>query len=183
MVSQGFQRVTPTHSLALTKQYRWLLGERKFWADRSHHPRAAGELARLNPAIEALAKALPLVTPGVALAGLRPILFHMAIPLPGHALKRAVLAGLRKLGNPTLEELTANVVASNRVDLELHDVGRLSQRVQRVLDGLAAKECGGHAGASPAGVADAIAAGQAAPGFLYNEVARAVQGSPFQESP
>ena len=139
MAGQGFQRVTPTHSLALTKQYRWLLGERQFWADRSHHPQAATELARLNPAIEALAKALPLVTPGVALAELKPLRFHMAVPLPGNALKRAVLAGRRKLGSPTLDELTAHVVASNRVDLELHDVGRLSQRTQKVLDGLVAR--------------------------------------------
>ncbi len=139
MAGQGFQRVTPTHSLALAKQYRRLLGERKFWAARSHHPRAAAELARLNVAIDALAKALPLVAPGVALAALKPIRFHLAVPLPGHALKRAVLAGLRKLGSPTLEELTAHVVASNRVDLELHDFGRLSQRTQKVLDGLAAR--------------------------------------------
>jgi hypothetical protein len=139
MAGQGFQRVTPTHSLALTQQYRRLLGERKFWAARSHHPQADTELERLNSAIEALAKALPLVAPGVALAELKPLRFHLAVPLPGHALTRAVLAGLRKLGSPTLDELTASVVASNRVDLVLNDGGRLSQRVQRVLDGLAAK--------------------------------------------
>ena len=139
MASHGKVRVRPAHSDSLAKQYRRLLGERKFWAARSHHPRAAGELARLNPAIDALAKALPLVVPGVELVGLGAIPFHLAVPLPGNALKRAVLAGLRKLGSPTLEELTAHVVASNRVDLELHDVGKLRQRVQRVLDGLSAK--------------------------------------------
>lgn len=67
MASKGFIRVRPIHSDSLVKQYRRLLGERKFWAARSHHPRAATELARLNSAIEALAKALPLVAPGVVL--------------------------------------------------------------------------------------------------------------------
>jgi len=139
VASKSLVRVRPAHSLSLVKQYRRLLGERKFWAARSHHPQAEAELARLNTAIDALAKALPLVVPGVELVGLRTIPFHLAVPLPGNALKRAVLAGLRKLEEPTLEELTASVVASHRVDLELHDVGKLRQRVQRVLDGLAEK--------------------------------------------
>lgn len=139
MASQGFVRVRPAHRVSLVKQYRRLLGERKFWAARSHHPKAALELARLNTAIEALAKALPLVAPGVVLAELRPLRFHLAVPLPGHALKRAVLAGLRKLGSPTVEELTAHIVATQGIDLELHDVGRLHWRVQAIHDALLAK--------------------------------------------
>lgn len=115
------------------------MGERTFWAARSHHPQAAPELARLNSAIEALAKALPLVAPGVVLTELRPLPFHLAVPLPGHALTRAVLASLRKLEGPTLEELVAHIVETHGVDLELHDIGRLHQRVQNILDGLAAK--------------------------------------------
>ncbi len=136
MASQGYARVRPAHSDSLVKQYRRLLGERKFWAARSHHPRAAGELERLNRAIEALAKAVPLVAPGVVLAELRPLRFHLAVPLPGHALKRAVLAGLRKLEGPTLEELATHLTNAHRIDLELHDVGRLRQRVQKVLNSL-----------------------------------------------
>lgn len=73
MGTQGFARVRPVHSTGLVKQYRRLLGERNFWAARSHHPQAAPELARLNSAIEALANALPLVAPGVVLAELRPL--------------------------------------------------------------------------------------------------------------
>lgn len=140
MASKGFIRVRPIHSDSLVKQYRRLLGERKFWAARSPHPRAATELARLNSAIEALAKALPLVAPGVALAELRPLPFHLAVPLPGHALTRAVLAGLRKLGEPILEELVSHVAKAHRIDLELHDIGRLRQRAWKVLDGLVAKD-------------------------------------------
>lgn len=139
MASKGFARVRPVHSTSLVKQYRRLLGERKFWTARAHHPQAAPELARLNSAIEALAKALPLVAPGVVLAELRPLPFHLAVPLPGHALKRAILAGLRRLGSPTLEELTAHIVETQRIDLELHDIGRLRQRVQQALYGLVAK--------------------------------------------
>lgn len=139
MATQGYVRVRPVHSLGLVKQYRRLLGERKFWAARTYHPKAALELARLNSAIEALAKALPLVAPGVGLAELRPLLFHMAVPLPGHALKRAVLAGLRKLGKPTLEELVSHIVATHDIDLELHDIGRLHRRVQKALTRLTAK--------------------------------------------
>lgn len=140
MASQGYARVRPVHSLGLVKQYRRLLGERKFWAERRDHPRAAPELARLNSAIEALAKALPLVAPGVVLAELRPLRFHLAVPLPGHALTRAVLAGLRKLVEPSLEELTSHIVEIQRIDLGLHDIGRLRQRLQKVLDSLAAKK-------------------------------------------
>ena len=139
MASKGYVRVRPVHSLGLVKQYRRLLGERKFWATRSQHPRAAGELEKLNSAIEALAKALPLVAPGVALTGLRPLPFHLAVPLPGHVLKRAVLAGLRKLREPALEELVAYIVKTYGIDLGLHDVCRLRQRVQKVLDGLPAR--------------------------------------------
>lgn len=139
MASKGFVRVRPAHSDSLVKQYRRLLSERKFWAARSQHPKAAPELARLNSAIEALAKALPLVAPGVVLAELRPLRFHLAVPLPGHALKRAVLAGLRKLDSPTVEELTAHIVQVQRIDLALHEPGRLRQRTQDVLDYLAAR--------------------------------------------
>lgn len=64
---------------------------------------------------------------------LKPLRFHLAVPLPGHALKRAVLAGLRKLGGPTLEELTAHRVETHGIDLELHDIGQLRQRTQKVL--------------------------------------------------
>ena len=139
MGTQGFVRVRPAHSDSLVKQYRRLLGERKFWAARSQHSKAAPELARLNHAIEALAKALPLVVPGVVLADLKPLRFHLAVPLPGHALKRAVLAGLRKLGCPTVNELTMHIVEAHSIDLELHDIGRLRQRVQKVLGWLVAK--------------------------------------------
>lgn len=139
MASKGFARVRPTHSDSLVKQYRRLLGERKFWAVRAHHPQAAPELARLNTAIEALAKVLPLVAPGVVLAELRPLQFHQAVPLPGHALTRAVLTGLRKLGSPTLEELTAHIAAAYGIDLELYDRGKLYQRIQKVLNRLTAK--------------------------------------------
>lgn len=142
MVSQGFVRVRPAHSDSLVKQYRRLLGERKFWAARSHHPQATAELARLNSAIEALAKALPLVAPGIVLAELRVLPFHLAAPLPGSALKRAVLAGLRKLGSPTAEELASHIVEAHALDLELHDIGRLRQRVQKAQEWLVAK--GGH---------------------------------------
>lgn len=137
MAAQGFQRVRPAHSDSLVKQYRRLLGERKFWAERRDHPRAAPELARLNSAIEALAKALPLVAPGVVLAELRPLPFHLAVPLPGHALKRAVLAGLRRLGSPTLEELTAHIVADYLIDLSLHCHERVRERINAVLRSLA----------------------------------------------
>lgn len=140
MASQGFVQVRPTHTNSLVKQYRRLLGERKFWVARSHHPKAASELARLNAAIEALAKALPLVVPRIVLVELKPLLFHMAVPLPGHALTRAVLAGLRTLREPVLEELAAHVAKAHRIDLELHDIGRLRQRVWKVLDGLVAKD-------------------------------------------
>lgn len=140
MASKGFARVRPVHSTSLVKQYRRLLGERKFWTARAHHPQAAPELARLNSAIEALAKALPLVAPGILLAELRPLPFHLAVPLPGHALKRAVLAGLRKLGSPTVEELASHIAEAYGIDLELHNNCRLRQRVQRVLDGLLAKD-------------------------------------------
>jgi hypothetical protein len=139
MAGQGFQRVTPTHSLALTKQYRQLLGERKFWANHPGHPRAATELERLNAAIDALAKVLPLVAPGVRLTELKLLPFHLAVPLPGHALTRVVLAGLRKLGSPTLNELATHIAETHGVDLELYDIGRLRQRVQNVQDGLVAK--------------------------------------------
>lgn len=139
MASQGFVRVRPVHSDSLVKQYRRLIGERKFWAARAHHPQAAPELARLNSAIEALAKALPLVAPGVVLAELRPLRFHLAVPLPGQALKRAVLASLRKLGRPTLEELTAHIVEARRIDQGLHDIGRLRLRIQKALTSLTAK--------------------------------------------
>lgn len=142
MASQGFVRVRPVHSTSLVKQYRRLLGERKFWAARSHHPKAALKLARLNSAIDALAKALPLVAPGVMLAGLRPLRFHVAVPLPGNALKRAVLAGLRKLDCPTVNELATHIVEAHAIDLELHDIGRLRQRVQKAQEWLVAK--GGH---------------------------------------
>jgi hypothetical protein len=140
MASQGFVRVRPVHCESLVKQYRRLLGERKFWATRSHHPRAADELARLNLAIEALNKALPLVAPGVVLAELRPLRFHLAVPLPGHALKRTVLAGLRKLGSPTVEELVTHIAKTHGIDLALHDINRLHQRTQKTLDWLAAQE-------------------------------------------
>ena len=139
MATQGYVRVRPVHSLGLVKQYRRLLGERKFWAAHAHHPQAAPELGRLNLAIDALAKALPLVAPGVVLADLKPLRFHLAVPLPGNALKRAVLAGLRKLGSPTVEELASHIAEVQRIDLELHDVGRLRQRVQTMLNGLIAK--------------------------------------------
>lgn len=139
MAAKGFQQVRPTHRAGLVNQYRRLLGERKFWADRRHHPQAAPELARLDSAIAALAKALPLVAPTVVLAELKPLRFHLAVPLPGHALKRAVLAGRRKLSGPTLEELTGHIVEAQRIDLGLHEIGRLRQRVQKVLDGLVAK--------------------------------------------
>lgn len=139
MAAQGCVRVRPAHSDNLVKQYRRLLGERKFWAARAHHPQAAPELARLNSAIEALAKALPLVAPGVVLAELRPLRFHLAVPLPGQALKRAVLASLRKLGRPTLEELTAHIVEARRIDQGLHDIGRLRLRIQKALASLTAK--------------------------------------------
>ena len=142
MASQGFVRVRPAHCDGLVKQYRRLLGERKFWATRHSHPRAAPELARLNSAIDALAKALPLVVPGVGLAGLRAIPFHLAVPLPGNALKRAVLAGLRNLEEPTLEELTAHIVETHAIDLELHDIGRLRRRVQKALDSQFASRAG-----------------------------------------
>lgn len=138
--AKGFARVRPVHSDSLVKQYRQLLGERKFWADRSHHPKATPELERLNSAIGALAKALPLVAPGVVLAELKPLRFHLAIPLPGQALKRAVLASLRKLERPTLEELTPYVAGDYCIDLELHDIGRLRQRIQKVLEGLAVRD-------------------------------------------
>ena len=149
MASQGFVRVRPVHSDSLVKQYRRLLGERKFWAARAHHPQATPELARLNAAIEALAKALPLVAPGVVPEELRPLRFHLAVPLPGHALKRAVLAGLRKLGSPTLEELAAYIAMAHGIDFKLHDVGRLCQRVQKVLDRLAARSGTDITGGSP----------------------------------
>lgn len=139
MASKGFARVRPVHSTSLVKQYRRLQGERKFWAARSHHPKAAPELARLNAAVEALAKALPLVAPGVVLAELRPFRFHLAVPLPGHALKRAVLAGLRKLDCPTVDELATHIVEAHAIDLELHDIGRLRQRVQKAQEWLVAK--------------------------------------------
>lgn len=139
MGTQGFVRVRPAHSNSLVKQYRRLLGERKFWTAHSHHPKAAPELARLNDAVDALAKALPLVAPGVILAELRPLPFHLAVPLPGHALKRAVLAGLRKLGSPTAEELVAHIVETHGIDLELQDIGNLRQRLRKVLDSLIAK--------------------------------------------
>lgn len=139
MGTQGFVRVRPAHSNSLVKQYRRLLGERKFWTAHSHHPKAAPELARLNDAVDALAKALPLVAPGVILAELRPLPFHLAVPLPGHALKRAVLAGLRKLGSPTAEELVAHIVETHGIDLELQDIGNLRQRMRKVLDSLIAK--------------------------------------------
>lgn len=139
MATQGYVRVRPVHSLGLVKQYRRLLGERKFWADRPHHPRAAGELERLNSAIEALAKALPLVAPGVVPAELRPLRLHLAVPLPGHTLKRAVLAGLRKLGSPTLDELASHIVEAHGIDLELHDMDKVRRRVQKVLVSLLVK--------------------------------------------
>lgn len=139
MGTQGFVRVRPAHSDSLVKQYRLLLGERKFWAARSHHPQADAELARLNAAIDALAKALPLVAPDIVLAELRPLRFHLAVPLPGNALKRAVLAGMRKLEEPTLEELTAHIVEIQHIDLGLHDVSRLRQRLQQCLNRLATK--------------------------------------------
>jgi hypothetical protein len=138
VASQGFVRVRPAHSASLVKQYRRLLGERKFWAARSHHPQAEAKLARLNTAINALAKALPLVAPGVGLAELKPLPFHMAVPLPGHALKRAVLAGLRKLGQPTADPLVEYIVETHGVDLTLHDSQQLIRRVQRTLDSLVA---------------------------------------------
>lgn len=137
MGAQGFVRVRPVHTDSLVKQYRRLLGERKFWAARSHHQQAAPELARLDAAIEALANALPLVAPGVVPEELRPLRFHLAVPLPGHALKRAVLSGLRKLGSPTVEELTTHIVETQRIDLELYDIGWLNQRVQKVLAAMA----------------------------------------------
>lgn len=56
MAAQGCVRVRPAHSVSLVKQYRRLLGERKFWAARSHHQQAAPELARLNSTIEAWPK-------------------------------------------------------------------------------------------------------------------------------
>lgn len=139
MAHQGFVRVRPAHSDSLVKQYRRLLGEHKFWAARPHHPGAALELARLNQAIEALAKALPLVAPDVALAELRPLRFHLAVPLPGNALKRAVLAGLRKPGKPNVEELVAHIVETHEVDQGLYDYGKLHQRIQKILNHLAAK--------------------------------------------
>lgn len=142
MGTQGFVRVRPAHSDSLVKQYRRLLGERKFWAARSQHSKAAPELARLNHAIEALAKALPLVAPGVVLANLKPLLFHLAVPLPGHALKRAVLASLRKLGSPTEEELVTHIVGAHSIDLELHDMDKVRQRVQKALCSLVAKRKG-----------------------------------------
>lgn len=111
MAAQGFQRITPVHGNSLVKQYRQLLGERKFWVDRSHNLQATTELARLNSAIDALAKALPLVAPEVVVTELRPSRFHLAVPLPGNALKRAVFAGVRKLGQPTADELVAHIVA------------------------------------------------------------------------
>jgi hypothetical protein len=138
MATKGYARVRPAHSDSLVKQYRRLLGERRFWAAHSHHPRAAPELVRLNTAIDTLAKALPLVAPGVVLADLKPLRFHLAVPLPGHALKRAVLAGLRKLGSPTLEELASHIAEAHGVDLALHDMDKVRQRVQGVLDGLVA---------------------------------------------
>lgn len=55
------------------------------------------------------------------------------------SLTRVVLAGLRKLGAGNADELTRYVVDSERIDTELHDLQRLRQRVQRVLDGLTAK--------------------------------------------
>lgn len=133
MAAQGFQRVRPAHGDSLVKQYRRLLGERQFWAARSHHRQAAPELAKLNAAIEALATALPLVAPDVVPAELRPLPFHLAVPLPGHALKRAVLAGLRKLVSPTAEELTAHIVETHGVDFELHNSDRLRKRIQKVM--------------------------------------------------
>lgn len=139
MASQGFVRVRLAHSDSLVKQYRRLLGERRFWADRRHHPRATAELARLNAAIDALAKALPLVVPDIALAEMRPLLFHLAVPLPGVALTRAVLAGLRQLYEPTLEKLVAHIAHTYSIDLDLHDVRRLRQRSFRVLGGLTSK--------------------------------------------
>lgn len=138
MAAQGCVRVRPAHSVSLVKQYRRLLGERKFWAARSHHQQAAPELARLNSTIEALAKVLPLVAPGVVLAELRPLRFHLAIPLPGGALTRAVLAGLRKLEKPTVDVLVEHVAATCNIDRELHDMGRLRQRVQQRVDALGA---------------------------------------------
>lgn len=131
MASQGFQRVRPAHRDSLVKQYRRLLGERKFWVARSQHPRAAGELARLDAAIEDLAKALPLVAPGVEVGQLKPIRFSLAVPLPGNALKRAALAGLRKLVEPTLDELLTHIIESYRIDLEIHDVMALRERLQK----------------------------------------------------
>jgi hypothetical protein len=124
----------------LVKQYRRLLGEHKFWTTRSHLPQAALELTRLTSAIDALAIALPLVAPDVVRAELRPLPFHLAVPLPGHELTRSILAGLRKLGAPVLEELVAHVAKAHSIDLELYDIDRLRQRVWKVLDGLAAKD-------------------------------------------
>lgn len=139
MASKGFVRVRPAHSDSLVKQYRRLLGERKFWADRSHHPKAVLELARLNAAIDALAKALPLVVPCVVVAKLKVLPFHLAVPLPGHALTRAVLAGLRKLGSTTEVELAKYIAATTGIDLELYDIESLRQRIRRTLDRLGAR--------------------------------------------
>lgn len=139
MASQGYALVRHVHRDSLVKQYRRLLGERKFWADRRHHPRATAELARLNAAIDALSNALPLIAPDVVLAEMRPLLFHLAVPLPGHAMKRAALASLRNLSKPTLDELAAHIAKVHCIDLELHDIGRLSQRTRKVLDGLVAR--------------------------------------------
>lgn len=139
MATKGLARVRPAHSNSLVKQYRQLLGERKFWAERSHHPQAAPELARLTSAIEVLAKALPLVAQGIVLAQVKPLRFHLAVPLPGVALTRAVLAGLRNLGRPTLEELVLHIAKVQRIDLELHDIDGLRHRIQKALDGLATK--------------------------------------------
>lgn len=140
MASKGFARVRPGHTDSLVKQYRQLLGERSFWAARRHHPKAAAELERLTSAIKALAKALPLVAPEVVVAELRPSRFHLAVPLPGNALKRAVFAGMRKLGQPTADELVAHVAEVNGIDLTLHDNQLLLRRVQRTLDSLGGVE-------------------------------------------
>lgn len=133
MAAQGRVRVRPAHSVSLVKQYRRLLGERKFWAARSHHQQAAPELARLNSTIEALAKVLPLVAPDVALAELRPLPFHLSVPLPGHALTRAVLAGLRKLSSPSLEELAKHIVEAYNIDLRLYATEALRRRIRKIL--------------------------------------------------
>ena len=139
MASKGFSRVTPTHESALIKRYRKLRGEERFWLQRQHHPRASSELARLNTAINALATALPVVVPNVAVSTLRPLRFELAVPLPGHALTRAVLLCLRKYGSSSLAELTERIAADHKIESALHDHAKLEKRVQKVLDGLTAK--------------------------------------------